>query len=234
MLRSLFFFLKLSGFWLIFFTLYRIIFLFIYMEKIPDGKFSEALLVFYYSFRLDSSAIAYLISIPLFLWAVQQFVKKNFLNRIHHFYNLGLILVVTMVCISNIAMYREWGTLLNSDTLYYLISSAKIFPYLNTLQLVFVMLGATVIMVAFVLLFRAMLLMVLPYSTRKAIHKMIIIPVICLVVFLMARGGFQETPINETFACYSGNNFINHVSINPVWHLGYTILEMPDEQHVIP
>lgn len=226
MLRSLFFFIKLSGFWLIFFTLYRIIFLFTYKEKIGEGKFLEALLVFLYSLRLDVAAITYLISIPLILWTVQQFVKKNFLNRIHHFYNLALIAAVTMVCISNIAMYGEWGNLLNSNALYYLIDPVKIFPYLNTLQLVFVMLGVAMIMAVFLLLFRTMLLMAIPYSTSKTIHKMIIIPLIYPVVFFLARGGFQEIPINETFACYSENKFLNHISINPVWHLGRTIVEM--------
>lgn len=230
MLRSFLFFLKLSSFWLIFFTLYRLTFLLIYMDKVPEGKFSEALLAFVYSIRLDASAIAYLITIPLILWAVQQFVKKNFLNRIHHFYNLGMIAVVAVACISGIALYGEWESLLNYNTLYYLVAPAKVFPYLNTLQLIGAMAGVAVVIAIFVLLFRVMILMVLPYSTGKLIHKIIIIPALYPAVFVIARGGIQETPINETFACYSENNFFNHVSINPVWHLGHTLLAMKEEE----
>ena len=107
MLRSLLFFLKLSLYWLLFFTLYRFIFILIYPSKIPDGKFSEAMMTFLYGLRLDTSTIAYLISVPLILWAIQQFMKNNFLNRINHFYNLLLISLITAVCISNIAIDRK-------------------------------------------------------------------------------------------------------------------------------
>src|ERR1051325_3390299 len=125
MLRSLLFFIKLSLYWLLFFTLYRLAFILIYPGKIPEGKFSEALMTFLYGLRLDASTIAYLIAIPLILWALQQFFKKNFFNRIHHYYNLALIAIITLLFISNIAMYGEWNSLINFNTLYYLLAPAK-------------------------------------------------------------------------------------------------------------
>lgn len=222
MLRSFFFFIKLSLYWLLFFTFYRLAFILIYQGKIPEGKFSEALMGFLYGLRLDASAIAYLISVPLILWALQQFFKKNFLNRIHHYYNLAFIALVTVLCISNIAMYGEWNALINFNTLYYLLVPAKIFPYLTTFELVGVIIGVAVVIALFVLLFRVMILMVLPYATSKFPVKVIAISLAAPVVFLIMRGGWQQTPINETFACYSDTRFIDHVSINPVWHLGHT------------
>lgn len=230
MFRSLIYFLKLAFYWLLFFTLYRIIFILIYPGKIPDGNYAEALMTFLYGLRLDASTITYLITIPLILWAIQQFVKKNFLNRINHFYNLALISAITVLCISNIAMYGEWNALINYNTLFYLIVPAKIFPYLTTLELICVSIGVVAVIAIFVLIFRVMILMVLPYSTSAMSRKLIVIPLLFSLVFLIMRGGTQQIPINETFSCYSEIRFIDHVSINPVWHLGHTVFLGVEEE----
>ena len=231
MLRGLIYFLKLTLYWLLFFTVYRIIFILIYPEKIPDGKYSEALMTFLFELRLDASTITYLITIPLILWAIQQFVKKNILNRINHFYNLALISAIAVLCISNIAMYDEWKALINYNTLFYLLVPTKIFPYLTTLELICVCIGVAVVIAIFVLIFRMMILMVLPYSTSTMSRKLIVIPILFPIVFLIMRGGTQRTPINETFSCYSEIRFIDHVSINPVWHLGHmTILALNEDE----
>lgn len=237
MLRALLYFLKLFLYWLIFFTLYRLAFILIYPNKIPDGKFSEAMMTFLYGLRLDTSTIAYLITIPLILWAVQQFLKNNFLNKINHFYNLAMISIITLLCISNIAIYGEWNSLINYQTLHYLVAPAKMFPYMTTLELIGVCLGVAVVIAIFVLLFRVMILMVMPYATTTQSHKIIVIAILFPVVLILMRGGLQRTPINETASCYSETKFIDHVSINPAWHLGrMTLLAMgePDTTAVNP
>lgn len=234
MLRSLLYFIKLVSYWLLFFTLYRIIFLLVYPSKTPVGKFYESLKIFYYSLRLDFATIAYLITIPLILWAFQQFMKSNLLNRINHFYNLFMISVITLLCISNIAMYGEWNSLISFNTLYYLVSPAKVFPYMTTLELIGVCLGVAVIISVFVLLFRVLILMVIPYSTGKILYKIIILPVIFPVVFFTMRGGLQQMPINESFSCFSQVLFFDNVSINPAWHLGRMTVIAMDKQDEPP
>jgi len=229
MLRGLLYFLKLAFYWMVFFTLYRLAFVLIYPEKIPEGKYSEAMATYIYGLRLDLSTITYLLTIPLILWSAQQFVKKNFLNQINHVYNLVMISVVTLLCISNIAMYGEKNSLINFNTLYYLVIPAKVFPYLTTLELVGVCLGAAVVIAIFILLFRVMLLMVMPYSTAKIGRKMIVISILFPVTFIIMRGGVQPAPIDETASYHSESIFINHVSVNPVWHLSRMTLRAMDE-----
>lgn len=232
--RGLLYFLKLALFWLLFFTLYRITFILVYPSKTPEGKFPEALMSFLYGLRLDASTIAYLISIPLLLWALQQFLKKNFINHINYIYNITMISAITVLCISNIAMYDEWNSLINYHTLFYLAAPAKMFPYLTTLELIGVCIGVAVVIAVFVLLFRVMILMVIPYSTSNMIRKLIIIPILFPFLFIIMRGGTQQMPINETFSCYSDIRFIDHVSINPVWHLGHMAITAMNEEEPCP
>lgn len=229
MLRGLLYFLKLSLFWLIFFTLYRLAFILIYPSKIPQGEYSLAWATFLYGLRLDISTIAYLITIPLILWTIQQFFKHNFLNKINHFYNLVMITAITLLCTSNIAMYGEWNSLINYSTLYYLVAPAKMFPYMTTLELIGVCTGVAVVVAIFVLLFRVMILMVMPYSTTTTKRKLMVIPVLFPVIFIIMRGGLQQAPIDERTSCYSDTKFIDNVSINPVWHLGYMTIQAINE-----
>lgn len=236
MLRGLLYFLKLSLYWLVFFTLYRLVFILIHPGLIPEGKTGEALRSFFYGFRLDISTIAYMISLPVILWSIQQFFKHNSLNRIHHIYNLVMISAVSLLCVSNLSIYGEWNALINYNTLHYLLKPAKMFPYLTTFELVSSGAGIAVLIAIFVLLFRVMILMVLPYSTAPIKRKLFLVPLVFPVLFIVMRGGIQAKPINETASCYSDIKFIDHVSINPVWHLGrMTVLAMqqPEEENQV-
>lgn len=229
MRRSLIYFIKLFLYWLLFFILYRTIFVLCYPGRIPDGKFLESLLVFWYALRLDASAIAYLISFPLILWAVQQFVKKNLLNRINHYYNLAMIVAAALLCMADISLFEERNSLLDYSSLL-LLTPAKIFPSLTTLELIGVFIGIAAIIAIFVMLFRVMMLMALPYSTSTLLRKLIVIPILYPVTFVVMRGGFGQTPISENDFRFSDVEFFNQASINPAWHLGHSVFQTKKEE----
>lgn len=224
MLRSIIYLLKLSAFWLLFFTIYRVCFFLCYIKHIPEDKTTEAILIFWNALRLDISAISYLILIPYVLWVMQQFMKANLLNRINHFYNLALITTLSILCISNIAIYGDMKSLINYNTIYFMVDPAKNFPYMTTLELIGVCIGAAIIISIFVLIFRVLILMVIPHSTNKLILKLLIAPIFIPILFTTLRGGTQKTPINESFVSTSSEEFFNTVCVNPVWHLGQTTL----------
>ena len=144
-----------------------------------------------------------------------------------------MISVVTLLCISNIAMYGEKNSLITYNTLYYLVAPAKVFPYLTTLELIGVCIGAAVVIAFFVLLFRIMVLMVMPYSTTNISRKIIVISILFPVIFIIMRGGVQSVPIDETASYHSESIFINHVSLNPVWHLSRLTLIAIDKPDTI-
>jgi hypothetical protein len=229
MLRGLLYFLKLTLYWLIFFTLYRLAFILIYPNKIPEGKYNEAITTFLFGLRLDLSTITYLSILPLILWSIQQFIKNNFLNKINHIYNLAMISIITLLCISNIAMYGEKNSLINFNTLYYLVIPAKVFPYLTTFELIGVCIGAVVVIAIFVILFRVMILMVMPFSTSNICIKLTVILILFPITFIIMRGGIQPVSLDENISYHSESMFINHVSVNPVWHLSKLTLRAIDE-----
>lgn len=229
MVRGLLYFVRLSLYWMLFFFVYRILFLFIYPGRILKGEITEALYVFIFSIRIDMSTIAYLICFPAILWGLQQFIKKNFLNLINHFYNIVLIVSLSAVCIANIVTYESRGRLISFNTLYYLISPSQMFPLLSTFELIAVTIGFVAIIAVFILLFRVMILMVMPYATTTVLRKIVFVSLVFPTLFIFMRGGLQPIPINESSAYYSDTEFLNHVSVNPAWYLGKkTLLAFKD------
>ena len=68
MFKSLIFFARFFAFWLLFFLTDRLIFLFIFHQKITEIPFSERALTLYHGLRLDVSMTAYLAVFPLWNW----------------------------------------------------------------------------------------------------------------------------------------------------------------------
>ncbi|MFH1005755.1 MAG: hypothetical protein V1781_09755 [Bacteroidota bacterium] len=223
MIRSLLFLAKLALYWLIFLTLNRIIFLITYSGNIPEGKFIEAILSFYYAIRLDASVIAYLIFFPMILWAVQQFVKKNFINHINYYYNLAMIVVLSLFLTINMIAYGKTGTHINLLTLEYITHPVEAFYLLTAWQNIEVFIIISLVIVSFTLFFRRMILMVIPFTTNPIVFKVIAIPIIVPFIFLILRGGIQQQPINKTFVYYSDVQFFNDAAVNPIWLLGHDV-----------
>ena len=112
---------KLIVFWLLFFAFFRLLFVIYHHAKIPDGEHSKTVLAFLYALRLDLSAACMAVFIPYILWSVQQFFKRRIIHQVNIFFNIFLIILVSVVSIANIKMYGEWGTLLNARALHYLL-----------------------------------------------------------------------------------------------------------------
>ncbi len=103
---------RLIIFWILFFVAFRILFVIYQHAKIPDGQHSDTSLGFYYAIPVDISVACVMAVIPFILWIFQQFYKTRIIHRINLAYNFGLIILTSLLSVTNIKMYGEWGTLL--------------------------------------------------------------------------------------------------------------------------
>ena len=94
------YFLRLIIFWLLYFAVFRILFIMYHHIKIPDGEHSETVLSLFYGLRLDLSTACAAIAIPYILWSFQQFYKSRFIHRVNLVINVGLISIVSILSIA--------------------------------------------------------------------------------------------------------------------------------------
>lgn len=214
--------LKLLGFWMLAFFLERLISVFYFFNKLPLRGIKDIAEIFIYSLRLDLSMAAYLVTIPLLLFTLNQLVKSEAWSRsFFRIYQPLIIFLFLLINFINLNLFREWGTKLN----YKAIVNFLEYPYevfissaTNALWvplLIYSILGYA--------LFR---LSRLPYfSLDFAARAGKMIPKIIISVFLLGmnllfiRGGWQLSPINVSMAQYSTNPVYNHLSTNTTWQL---------------
>lgn len=218
---------RLSIFWFLFFALFRVLFIVYHHAKIPDGQHSETSLSFLYALRLDLATICAMLFIPYVLWALQQFYKSRFIHRINLAYNVLLISIVSLLSIFNIKIYGEYGTLMNTEDLVYIVYPKEAVTFLSIWSLL-LLLGASAFFayVGIRSYRRNITSFSLPFDNK--VLKIVQIVLFPILMFIGIRGGSQAIPINEKDIRYSKLKINNDIATNNIWYLGNSICHRRD------
>jgi phosphoglycerol transferase MdoB-like AlkP superfamily enzyme len=222
--------LRLLIFWMIYFALFRVLFIIYHHTKIPDGQHSETGLSFFYALRLDISTACAAALIPSILWIFQQFYKNRFIHQFNLAYNTLLITLVSFLSIANIKMFGEWGTLLSARALKYLAYPQEVLAFISLWSLLLLL--SSCIFFAY-LGFKAYRKYITNFSypienTKIKIAQIIAIPALFILGY---RGGLQLAPINESSAYYSNLQINNQIATNNIWYLAHSILDANDSKN---
>ncbi len=217
-------------FWMIFFTLFRIVFFLFLLNDSGNYSWSDLPSTLLYGLRLDFSATGYLMVIPALLFGLYQFFTKPAIKQIFRIYNLLLIAICSILLSSNLFVYRSWGTLINYRALTFLNDPSAITASVSNIEL-FVGIGLLIIIVF--LFFRLSEKIIMPAFINCRIQTPVI--AFSIIVWLgsciiMIRGGLQMLPVNESVAAFSSNQQLNHIAVNPVWHLGHNLNQVRSEK----
>ncbi len=219
--------LRLLVFWFLFFALFRVIFIVYHHAKIPDGQHSETSLSFLYALRLDLATICAMLFVPYVLWSFQQFYKSKFLHQINLAYNIVLISVVSVLSIFNIKIYGEYGSLLNTEDLFYLVYPKEAVTFLSVWSLLLLLGSSAFFAYVGIRSYRRNITSFsLPFENKKIKVAQILLFPVCL--FLGLRGGAQAIPINEKDIHYSEMKINNDIATNNIWYLGNSICSETD------
>jgi phosphoglycerol transferase MdoB-like AlkP superfamily enzyme len=216
------FIIRLICFWMCYFLSFRILFIIYNSSKIQDGNIGDTLLSFVYALRLDFATACILSIFPFFLWAIQQFTKLKLIHNINKFFNLSIITIITLLSVSNIKLYNEWGIQLTARALQYIFYPEEILAFIGTQELI----GLFILL--FILLFSAIKIYLnisdnfsAPALNNKLKTTLLIVAPTLLVIG--ARGGVQLAPINESSSYYSDIAFNNHAATNNIWFLMHSV-----------
>jgi phosphoglycerol transferase MdoB-like AlkP superfamily enzyme len=222
--------LRIALFWLVFFALFRILFIAFHNDRLPDGYLFNTFLGLFAGIRLDISTISYILLFPFLLWTIQQFYRHRSIQWIAHAYNVILIFALSLVCIGNIRLFTEWGTLLNARALRYLAYPQEMMHFATPASILMAVFAWLIISVGLTILYRSLGIH-FSYPVEKRWMKagqLILFPVLLLVG---VRGGVQLTPVNESAAYYSQFPINNKIATNPVWYLVHSVIESQAEKN---
>ncbi|MBL7922998.1 MAG: LTA synthase family protein [Bacteroidia bacterium] len=208
---------RLIIFWLTLFFIARIGFLVLLAISFPHYELSQWPLCFVYGFRLDLSAISYLVAIPALLWLAYLLLHKKWLIQLIHGINQLFLLLTISLLLGNLGIYEAWGTLLNARALSFLQDPEGITASLTTMQLILQLSG---LFLLFWIALRSYRIFIRVDEAGFTAKKDLLFPALFLLLLPVGmRGGFQEIPINESSAYFSEVSPLNHAATNPAWYL---------------
>lgn len=226
MLKSFIVFGRYFLFWIIFFFLERLIFLIYFSERISYLGITEITSTFWHALRLDISMAAYISAIPAIFYIILLFLPAvRFPKIIAKTYVLFFVLVFSIVGISNMNLYREWGSKINFRALDMAISSPQLAiastsssPVLLMFSILFAYMLCSVYLSSKFILYR------IADRTKSTGTRLTISILVLSTLFLAIRGGWQLAPINQSMSYFSSEPVLNHAAVNTEWNLIQDIL----------
>jgi hypothetical protein len=213
---------RLIIFWLLYFISFRILFIIYQHTKIPDNAHSETGLGFYYALPVDISVACVMVSLSFVLWIFQQFYKTRFIHRFNLFYNFFLIILTSLLSVTNIKMYGEWGELLSFDILKNLFYPSEVSSFsLWSVLLLFAFSG--LISYFAIRIYRKYLTNFShPVENKKVRWIQITIAFVLLIAGY--RIDLNIASINGNRIHYSSLEINNHIATNNIWYFANSVI----------
>lgn len=221
-------------FWVIQFHFERILFLAVHFSRFNDASFLELIRIFFESFRLDIATAAMLSAIPLLLWLFWCYVKSNASRMIFLSAIIVELVIISLIHSGEVNVYYEWNHKLTSRVFMHLSNPDEVFRTAEwTSQFLFFFIFCLEIT------FGILLLRWFKFSLVDLERKWIFLPssLLYLTCFLvLARGGFQQIPINIDSAYFSKNSRVNDLSVNSTYYFGnsYLLFKRNDLENHLP
>jgi len=106
-------------FWLIYFIVFRAVFL-VYQLPLTRGiSMGDALMIFMRGIWMDTSLAGYILLLASLFMALLYFVHGRFIRTVYTTYTIILLVLFSVITISDLELYRNWGFRIDATPLLY-------------------------------------------------------------------------------------------------------------------
>ena len=227
--KSILSFVLLLLFWVLVFDFQRVLFTIHNLDKVSENSFWTWIQVFFQSIRLDLATGAILSIIPLLFIVAYIAFQKKFLLRIFQGILLLEVLLVSLIHAGEINAYNEWNHKLTSRVFMHLSHPDEVVRTANfSMTLWFALYAFLEVVFGYKLmryLFKKKRFIISSVSRiSKAVLFIPVLPLFFGLYFLLARGGWQQIPINIDSSYFAKSYVINDISVNSPYFFGKSFL----------
>jgi phosphoglycerol transferase MdoB-like AlkP superfamily enzyme len=211
------FFGQLALFWILFFTVSRILFFIYLYAQTSTLTAKEILMPLVLGIRMDAAMTGYWLLIPGLLLIASAFISANWVYILQGFITSILLSISTLLVVADLELYKHWGFRINATPLMYLESEAA--SSVNPAILVLLILLFVCMLMVFLILYWKKLapqLNQLPELPKKWSPVWLLITAALIIPI---RSSFSVAPLNTGVVYFHKSKaFPNHAGINPVWN----------------
>ncbi|MDQ3111035.1 MAG: sulfatase-like hydrolase/transferase [Bacteroidota bacterium] len=205
--------------WMLFFQVTRLIFLLWNREEITNGSAGEIFGAFYHGIYLDLAMSCYMMILPWLLFSLAFFTQKQIFLHISRWITFLLIILVSVLTISELPIYDEWQTKLTYKAIWFLGNPFEVFNTATGKQLFYGILGIAFLSTAGILVSKKLTPVDVKPQRRPWIQSVIFFILTPGLIFLGMRGGYQQIPIQVSDAYFSKQNVLNVTAVNSTFNL---------------
>ena len=210
-------------FWFLLFDALRIGFILLNFSKFQDAGFWEILQAFLFSVRLDLSSLAYIGGLGILLLIIGLIWNTPRFFSAARWYSFIISIPIIFIHVGEAVAYGEWNHKLTSRVFNHLFSPDEVMKTADaSMSIKFALASIVFIFLSYILSkrlfsFRAQF----DHSTlHQVLRSVVLVPLAAAFLFLAARGGLQQIPINSNDAYYSNNYVLNDLSVNSTYFFG--------------
>jgi phosphoglycerol transferase MdoB-like AlkP superfamily enzyme len=209
-------------YWLFFFIIARLFFIVFQYQISFRFNGVELLATFLHGSALDISTAGYYLIIPVLAAIPGIYLEGNWYRYLVRWYTYALIILSSLIVVSDAVLYSYWGFRMDYTPLFYLRTPAEAMASVTTLQLTGYLSLFVVVAIMFVFLYNRFIdgLFAGFERVRNRFGWMIIFLILFASLIIPIRGGFGIAPINAGSVYFSRKMFLNHTAINAVWNVG--------------
>lgn len=223
MIKRLNFTIRYFIFWVLLFSFFRLAFMLYQFELFKSIKLNELPHILVRGAWMDASLAGYILLLAYLMLTLLFHFQGNQLKKVFNTLTFILLTTVSIVVISDMELYRNWGFRIDATPLLYLKTPKEAMASQKTLSLIlFIAIVVLVTLGAYITYKR--------FTNRTLAEakplKWFYLPVLLFLAAAMIipiRGGFGIAPMNPGKVYFSQNAFCNHAALNPVWNMMYSV-----------
>ncbi len=211
------FFGLLASFWLVFFTLSRIIFLIYLHDQSSQLTWKEIFTPLFLGLRMDAAMAGYWLLLPGLIFMTSSVLPKRVVYLLQGIVTTILLFISTLLVIADLELYTHWGFRINSTPLMYLETEAM--SSVNATVLIFLVLIFIGLFASFLFIYWKKLAPQLLTLSKLPLLWGLVWLIITGALIIPIRSSVSVAPLNTGFVYFHKTKaFPNHVGINPVWN----------------
>ena len=214
-------------FWMLYFALTRTVFIVynINLIRVEGVNIQEVFASYWHALHLDFATTCYFMFFPLLLILVQTVYQHRILGKINRVYTFFALLLYSLLVSVELGIYPEWKTKLPFKAFTYLSNPTEVYDTVST-SMFFSLIGIFVaLLTVSYYAYNKWFYTEVPGYRRNYLFSAAMILITPVMLFIGARGGVQQIPINQSESYYSLHNIMNIAAVNSGFNLFISAIE---------
>jgi len=216
-------------FWLVYFTFAKFLFLVYNFHLSEELNFLTWLMIVYHGFVLDLSTSGYIMIIPTLIIAISPYTGNRFLSSFIKIYTITILIIISIIIVSDLELYRNWGFRMDSTPLLYLKTPGEAFASINTFTLIGLVTLIAAVVTGFIFLYIRIITRRMKFPEISGWKVSLTFILLTALLIFPIRGGTGIAPANTGMVYFHTKIFPNHAAVNVVFNLTYSLLQIQDD-----